>query len=274
VLPNLVIIGAGKCGTSSLHHYLDAHPSVWMSRHKELDFFQDVDCLERVEEYERHFPEPAPVRGEASPGYSGFPRVRGVPERMRALIPDARLIYLVRDPIERTVSHYVQAYRVRAESRDFEEAFLDLDGVRNKYLCYSRYATQFDRYLLSFPAEQLLVLDGDDLLRDRAAALKRVFDFAGVDPNFRSPRFDEVLNTRVEQRRLGPGSARVARVAARLGGPRAPTGVRRRLGRLAGRRVERPVVAPALRARLEEALAPEAKRLRELTGQAFPGWSV
>ncbi len=274
MLPNLIIIGAGKCGTSSLHHYLDAHPSVSMSARKELDFFQQADCLDRVEQYERHFPDDAPVRGEASPGYSGYPRVQGVPERMRALIPDVRLIYLVRDPVERAVSHYVQALRVQAESRGFEEAFSDLDGARNKYVCYSRYATQVERYVRCFPREQLLVLDGDELLNDRLGALTRVFAFLGVEASFRSPRFEDVLNTREEQYRLGPTGERLSGVAARLGGPRAPARLRHRLTRLAGRRIERPVVREALRTRLEHALAPEAARLRGIAGAPFAGWSV
>jgi hypothetical protein len=274
VLPNLIVIGAGKCGTSSLHRYLGVHPSVSMSEPKELDFFQDADCLSRVAEYERHFRDPAPVRGESSPGYSGYPRVRGAPERMRALIPGARLIYVVRDPVERAVSHYVQAFRVRAEARPFAEAFRDLDAMGNKYVCYSRYATQLDRYLRSFPPEHLLVLDGDALLGDRERTLHRVFTFLGVDPSFRSPRFADVLNTREEQYRLGPAAARFARLAARLGGQRAPAEVRAAMTRLAGRRVDRPELGADLRRRLAETLAPEAERLRRLTGQSFAGWSV
>jgi len=274
VLPNLLIIGAGKCGTSSLHHYLDAHPSVSMSEPKELDFFQDADCLDRAAQYERHFPDHVPVRGESSPGYTGYPRVQGVPERIRALIPEARLIYLVRDPIERTVSHYVQAYKVRADSRSFDQAFRDLDPERNKYVCYSRYATQVDRYLRCFPLERLLVLDGEDLLHDRHAALRHVFGFLGVDSSFYSPQFEEMLNTRESQYRLGAAGARVRRLAARAGGHRAPTGLQRGLTRLAGRRIERPVVDDALRRRLEAALAPEAARLREITGMRFSGWTV
>src|SRR5829696_2931418 len=245
-----------------------------MSEPKELNFFQDADCLERVAEYERHFRDPAPVRGETSPGYSGWPRVHGVPERMRTLVPDARLIYLVRDPVERAVSHYVQAYRTRADDRGFETAFRDLDAELNKYVCYSRYATQVERYLRCFSPEQLLVLDGDELLHERTATLQRVFEFVGVDASFRSPRFEDVLNTREEQYRLRARAARVARVAVRLGGRRVPAGVRGGLTRLAGRRVERPPLDAGLRARLEEVLAPEVERLRRSTGQAFPGWSV
>lgn len=274
MLPNLLIIGAGKCGTSSLHHYLDAHPSVSMSKPKELDFFQDPDCLERVAQYERHFSGDSPVRGESSPGYTGYPRVQGVPERIRTVIPDVRLIYLVRDPIERTVSHYVQAYKVRAETRSFEDAFRELDPQANKYVCYSRYAIQLERYLRCFPLERLLVVDGDDMLRNRADVLRRVFAFAGVDPSFRSPRFDELLNTREDQYRLGAAGARTARLAARGGARRAPNGVRRALRRVAGRRVDRPVVDAKTRERLEAALAPEAARLREMAGMSFSGWTV
>ena len=102
MLPNLIVIGAPKGGTTSLHHYLGAHPDVFMSRRKELGLFDREDWRDRVEWYERQFPDrPRGYAGESSPAYSMHPTVAGVPERIHELLPDARLIYLVRDPVER-----------------------------------------------------------------------------------------------------------------------------------------------------------------------------
>src|SRR5436190_20938382 len=107
-LPTFFIIGAPRSGTSSLHHYLNLHPEIGMSRLKETHHFVDnvQPPARRVEdraEYEALFPSDARVRGEASPSYACYPQHGGAPERISVLLPDAKFIYLVRDPIERTV---------------------------------------------------------------------------------------------------------------------------------------------------------------------------
>src|ERR671923_1441551 len=154
VLPNLIVIGAAKCGTTSLHEYLDAHPEVAMSREKELDFFVEEKSWGRgVEWYERQFAD-APVRGESSPSYTAYPRYRGVPERIRTVVPDAKLVYLVRDPIERIVSHFRHRQVVRPGA--LEDAFAD-PYRREGLVAPSRYWLQLERYLEHFPPEQILV---------------------------------------------------------------------------------------------------------------------
>jgi len=115
-LPNLVVVGAMKCGTTALHGFLDRHPEIAMSDPKELNFFfgpaagsgDDAPWAEGnrhrgVGWYRHQFPVAAPVRGESSPGYTS-PSEPHVAARMAALIPGARLVYLVRDPVERAVS--------------------------------------------------------------------------------------------------------------------------------------------------------------------------
>ena len=105
MLPNLIVIGAERCGTSSLHRYLRSHPQVFMSKKKELNFFVAEREWRRGRSwYERQFPADAPVRGESSPAYTAYPVFSGVPARLAALVPDAQLLYLVRDPVERTIS--------------------------------------------------------------------------------------------------------------------------------------------------------------------------
>src|SRR4051812_14286994 len=113
MLPNLIIIGAQKCGTTSLHKYLHCHPEVEMSKPKELDFFAEKSTkstwFKGSEWYKSCFPQSdAKIYGESSPSYTGYPIFKNVPARMHGLIPDAKLIYLVRDPIQRVVSAYIQ----------------------------------------------------------------------------------------------------------------------------------------------------------------------
>ena len=279
MLPNLLIIGAAKCGTSSLHYYLDQHPDVSMSRPKETNFFVRDDWLALRSWYESRFDVSAAVRGEASPSSTLFPYFRGVPERVHSLVPDAKLIYLVRDPLARLVAHYVEMYGLYFEHRPFEEAVGDPDEARNFYLAGSRYASQLEQYLRFFPEERVLVLEQDDLLRKRERTLRRVFDFVGVDPEFRSEAFDRELNVRalkVRPRRSGLLLARTGliRLGRRKVPPRLRALVSRPVKRIVTREIEEPRLEGELRVRLTAALTPEVERLRVLAGRRFEGWGI
>jgi hypothetical protein len=93
---------------------------------------------------------------EASPSYSAYPRRTGVPGRIKEAVPDARFVYLIRDPVDRTVSHYRHRVAVEGESPSFPEAVADLDRC-NVYLCASCYATQLEQYLSQFDAGRILI---------------------------------------------------------------------------------------------------------------------
>jgi hypothetical protein len=269
------VIGAAKCGTTSLHEYLDRHPDISMSAEKELDFFvPEKRRSDSVEWYESRFDPRAPVRGESSPSYTAHPFYPGPPARIRALIPDVRMVYLVRDPIERTISHWLHRVSTHAEMPSFEEA---LDSEQGE-VGLSRYWLQLEQYLAHFPAEQILVVDSDDLRERRDETLARIFRFVGVDPDFRSVEFERehvpvarpVRRNRAGRAVLGGlrralGSERTSAVLAR-----APAGLKAPFRQA----VERPALSEAVRARLEDELRGEVERLRAHTGQAFAGWSV
>ena len=270
MLPNLLVIGAAKAGTSSLHVYLDEHPDISMSWPKELFYFSFEDWRERRAWYERFFRD-APVRGESCPQYAMHPAFPDVSRRVHSLIPDARLIYLVRDPVERFVAHYVDNIKLALERRPLDEV-LALDDGANYFLAASRYATQLERFLACFDQSRILVLDQRDLLHRRAETMRSVFAFLGVDPDFTSPAFSRELNAHVDK----PGLSRFGHWA--YTSERLPARVRslvvRHGGRLLTRRVPIPRLSDPQRERLLEHLAPEAERLRALTGQPFAGWSV
>ena len=106
-LPNLIIIGGLKCGTTSIHHYLGLHPEIHMSKPKELNFFvEELNWDLGLDWYRGRFDDRFAVRGESSPHYTNLPYFEGVPERIHEHIPDAKLIYMVRDPISRILSHW------------------------------------------------------------------------------------------------------------------------------------------------------------------------
>jgi hypothetical protein len=108
-LPTFLGIGTVKGGSSSMYYYLKAHPMIFMSEPKELQFFvAELNWDRGLEWYERHFAgaEAFAAAGEFSPGYTQHPHLSGVPKRIASVLPDVRLVYFVRDPIERMRSHY------------------------------------------------------------------------------------------------------------------------------------------------------------------------
>jgi len=263
-LPNLIVIGAAKSGTTSLHRYLAVHPEIQMSAVKELRFFQDPRALERRDEYARFFDGRAAVRGEATPAYTYHPLIPDVPERIRATVPDARLIYVVRDPVERAIAAYAEARANDKEDRTADEALRDPQDDYSPYLAPSRYGMQAERFLDHFPREQLLVVHQRDLLGRRLETMRRIFRFLGVDEDFESPDFAEEANTRAGKRRRNwAGRAlhrsRLLRVAQRL--PDRPRALLLRpLRRLTSQPIE-VAVSPDVRARLDQSLGDELGRL-------------
>lgn len=284
MLPNFFVIGAAKCGTTSLAFYLQAHPEIHLSPVKETRYFAAPDPhkpfggprIGRRREYEALFESSAPARGEASPAYSQHPWRAGVPERIHALIPGARLVYLVGDPIKRLVSHYRQALAHTGETQTLAQI---LEQPDHPFLCAGRYALQLERYLEVFPREQLLVIDQDQLLHERRRALERVFDFLHVSPDFWSAEFELMRNRGSEHRVLSRGPYARLRASALHGALGAlPDRLRRGLVSSARRALAPAVGELALdssqREHLEACYRPEAARLREITGQSFSGWSL
>ena len=275
-LPNLLVIGATKAATTAVHSYLGLHPEIDMAPDKELNFFLDPDCVERLDEYKTFFDARFPFRGEASPLYTYAPNVPGVPRRVREAIPEAKLIYLVRDPVERTLSDYVHYAALWGPSTD---AFAHPEHAYNVYTAPSMYARQLEAYLAEFPREQILVVDQADLLADGKAMMRAIFRFLGADEDFTSPHFDDRVNPAESRRRM-----------TRLGRWLRGSGLATALGRLpegprdlvlaTARRVmfRAPSASPQLDADLRERLratfADDAARLRELTGLEFPSWQV
>lgn len=277
-LPNLLVIGAQKAGTSSLHRYLDLHPEISMSHNKELNFFMlhSEPSDAEFQRYKQNFDPRARVRGESSPNYTCYPQVSGIPERIHRLIPDAKLIYMVRDPIERAVSSYLQARAIGEDLRPIADA---LEDPNTWYVSRGLYYAQLERYLPYFRQEQILVVAQEALLAQRAETMRRIFGFLDVDQSFWSPGFEQRWEVSSGKGRLYKFAYRASR---RIAGPefwrRLPTGVR-----WLGERIvysprddesSRPDLDEGLRERLTERFREDARKLRELTGEDFPRWSV
>lgn len=285
-LPTFVIIGAMKAGTTSLYHYLAQHPEIQMASTKETNFFSGppngipyptgLKRIERLADYEQLFDPAVAVRGEASPSYAVYPQRKGVPERMSDLVPDAKLIYLVRDPVARAVSQYQHHVSYENERRSIEAA-LDPSDPDGRYTSPSFYAAQLERYLEYFSMDNILVLDQADLLADRQSTLREVFAFLEVDETFYSREFDKEMNTNEELRRFSTFMVLV-RYARRTPLQRLPRGLRvflrRSVGRIVSRPLERSGLSDELRTRLQELYADDVRRFRELTGKRFSTWRI
>jgi len=290
--PTFIVIGAGKCGTTSLHAYLDLHPEISMSKVKETNHFLS-GCrafqgrtIDEWRDYIATMDARSPVRGESSPTYSTYPRFEGVPKRISESIPDVKLIYLVRDPVERIVSQYLMRassnqphLRVPDPGIGFEEVVGNLHDRHNPFACPGYYMTQIRQYLEYFPAGNLLVVDSNELQTDRRTTLQGIFRFLGVDDSFWGSSMTGKMNVGSEKRRVRKpyetlvNHPSVSWIRNRMPAAtwKALTGpVRKRISSP----VERPVPGPAFRLRVEEAFGEEIAELREFTGQKFSSWSV
>jgi hypothetical protein len=187
-LPNLIIIGGLKCGTTSIHHYLGLHPQIQMSKPKELNFFvEGLNWDLGLDWYASRFDDRFEVRGESSPHYTNLPRCEGVPERIHEHCPDARLIYMVRDPIKRILSHWVHATGAGYETRELVPT---LSAPDSSYIHRSMYWMQLQPFLELFDRSQIEIITQEELQRERDETMRKAFRFAGVDEGFSSEQFD------------------------------------------------------------------------------------
>ena len=179
-LPDFVIIGAQKCETTSFYHLLVQHPYVEPAATKELHFFDSL-FEEGIDWYRRCFPPPVwkdgrrTITGEATPGYLFRPYV---PERMTEVIPQAQLIALLRNPVDRAYSQYHQRLRKGGEHRTFEEVIIEAANKSHaQYLSRGIYVNQLLRWSKFFSDEQMLVLKSEDFFERPQETLKIVLDF-------------------------------------------------------------------------------------------------
>ncbi len=214
-LPDLLIIGGQRCGTSSLYKYLGRHPNAAPSLRKEIEYFS-TDFAEGERWYRAHFPlrirralarmlrRPF-VTFEATPDYLFDPRAPG---RAARLLPNAKLIVMLREPVERAISHYHHSVRHGLEELDLLPAIMAekerLDGEQERvaadpttralefrrfsYAARGRYAEQIERWLAHYPREQLLAVRFDDFTSAPFETFDRILDFAGL-PRWYPPEF-------------------------------------------------------------------------------------
>ncbi len=197
--PTFIVIGAEKCGTTSLYHYLNQHPQILPSVEKELDFF-DLEFSQGNDWYLAHFP-PVPqedgfITGESSANYLYHPQAAA---RIKECFPETKLIVILRNPIDRTVSRYYMLaknnsskHSISAEiTAEIQRIKKEIKGDvipwqvlnRNRNIGNSLYLYHLKPWLSIFPREQFLILKSENLFAKTGVVMNQVFDFIGL-PNY------------------------------------------------------------------------------------------
>jgi hypothetical protein len=213
-LPDYIIAGAQKSGTTSLWVYLNEHPLVEKPMKKEMNYF-DAKFSRPLKWYRMHFPLQQPSRdaedgqrtltGESSAYYMFHPLA---PQRIAQTLPKVKIILLLRNPVDRAFSHYQLKLRRRQEPLSFEEAiqaeearlhgeeerirrnpaYCSINHDRYSYLARGRYIEQILRWHSVFPSNQLLILESGEFFQKTAEVYQRVLRFLNL-PSYEPPQF-------------------------------------------------------------------------------------
>jgi len=288
--PNLFVIGSMKSGTTYLTRLLEAHPAVFMCPVKEPCSFADPSVLKSfwrgrwrdghwrsLDRYLSLFAAAGdvPYRAEASTVYSQVPVFAGIPERILALSPEAKFIYIMRDPIERTISHYRHVVRWWGERRDI------LTAIRfdPHYRDVSYYARQLRAYLRHVDANRIYTLTLESLVAQPREQYRALCSWLGIDPEFDPGLFGERLNEtpeEIEQVR-GLGILHRLRCSRMYGSirPLVPKFLRKLGSRLAAKpfKLSRAVVDEVERY-LRLTQQKQTEELSDLLGRDFPEWKT
>lgn len=288
--PNVFLIGSMKAGTTYLSELLSTHPEVFVSLPREPCHFADPGALRKTwplmyrlgywKSAERYFnlfvnAGDARIIAEGSTVYTQAPRFAHVPERILEACPDAKFVYIIRDPVERTLSHYWHRVWWWGERRSMAEAI----RADSHYIDTSYYAYQLEIYLRHVPRERIHVLTLEELVTEPVTHLTRLFTWLGIDPTFR-PILDGAFSNPtppIVERARGFGlldRIRKSPLYARIG-PRIPGGMRRLGVKLAVREIRTAEVpVDAVKAYLRPIQRPQTEELSRLLGREFPQWTT
>ncbi|MDT5156678.1 MAG: hypothetical protein QOC99_240 [Acidobacteriota bacterium] len=294
-MPNFLVIGAGKSGTTALHRYLKQHPQIFMSTPKELRFFpfehekpifwgpsDDVDTATMVtnlENYRGHFAAGAdyPARGESSPLYLYYPQTAG---RIRHHIPEAKLIAILRHPADRAYSQFLMKRRDGRERLSFFEALAAeeqriADGWSHHWHYRQRgfYAAQLKPYFDLFDEKQLRVYLYEDYITDPVGFMQDIFRFLNVDDTFVPDMSVRHNESKIPRSRALQVFLTEPRFAKNLFKPLLPTRWSRRIGdSLRRQNLTKPPLAPELRRQLTEGYREDIQQLQDMLRRDLSHW--
>jgi hypothetical protein len=279
MLPNFLIIGAPRSGTTLLYEGLRKHPEVYMSPVKEPLFFSGYGKMERMEEYQGLFAGVTNERlvGEASTLYLYSPEA---PTRIALSLPDVKLIAILRNPVDRAYSNFLHHVKIGFQNSDFSSALAteerSMREGRSPFLYYRDlgfYGRQIERYLAIFDRSQMLFLLYEDLPIDPAGVFGTVFRFLGVDANL--PVDTSVkhnpsgvpIHSRLHRLVTGPSSVKTVLKAI------LPEDFQERLLlRALNLTLSKPSLDPEIRHRLASEYRQDIQKTQELIGRDLSTW--
>ena len=279
-LPNLLIIGASKAGTTSLHDYLSRHPEIHMSENKELAFFDPrLRWNLGVDWYKANFDAAYRINGESSPQYTTYPIVPDVPRRIKEVLGAPKFIYLLRDPVDRLLSQYTQVLDDFPGARSFSEILPNIENEDAGYIQKSSYFLQLNEYLQLFPRDSILVVINERLAARPRETLRAVFRFIGVDETFWSAELEAYRNVGGEKRQTAAWFDNHApsflKTYLRSEPTVLPWKVKeavRSVSRLGGTVTRKPKLASQDDLRLQQLLRADVTALRHFLGDPLPEW--
>lgn len=266
-LPDFVIIGAMKSGTTTLHAQLAAQPQFFMSEPKEPNFFSNDEIYAKGEGWYRALFKDAPagaIKGESSTHYTKLPTYPKTIERLAALIPDAKFIYVMRDPVDRLVSHYIHEWTQGVITCPIDEAI----DKHPELVAYSRYAFQMAPWVARFGRERILPVVFEEMTANPDAELKRIAAFLGAKGDVQWRDDLEARNVSSERIRKFPGYELIVDnpVATALRRALIPRALRDKVKSNLQMR-ERPELSPARRDELAEIFEADIEALAPLVGR-------
>jgi hypothetical protein len=260
-LPSLILIGADHAGLPALCAHLNAHPQIAV-RESDSEFFASSRSWSRgLEGYRALFSAGARVIGECAPSCTRMPRVEGVAERLHEALPKARLVYLMRDPIQRIVDAYTALVAAGTEDRTFRAAIASLRD--NPYVDQSRYHLQLEPFWKVFGHGRVHLLTRERLNAAPRETLSALYRFARVDADFFDAEIDRQMRQdgeAVEPAKSTPLRAGLAWLKDQIAAPRLES--------------SQPKIDAELHARLDYALSEDLRCLRAATGERFSDWSL
>jgi Sulfotransferase domain len=284
--PNLFVIGAMKSGTTSLHEYLNTHPQIAMSEWKEPAFFVEELTLRRGEDwYLSLFENDTGYRylGESSTHYTRLPLFQGVAERLHRFNPDARLIYIMRNPLDRLVSQYWHNTQIRDFKRGGGEPRSLSRAVREdpQYLAFGDYAMQLRPYIDLFGREALYILTFEMLVQDPQRELDRIYEWLGLPSHPLGDLSAQAYNQRPQGITGAAGAGILYRIRFSNTWHRVASYVPTWMKEWAKRRAYRPFDErqskkdiARLRADIGDVQRRQIERLRQLLNRDFPEWRM
>ncbi len=295
-LPDFLIIGAYKCGTTSLVDYLGQHPRIYLPWLQEPNYFAyeqdlvgagpkpEIDWhsvyrrhrARSLEQYEALFEEApaAAVVGECSPEYMRSPHACA---RVRATLPDVKLLAILRNPVDRAYSDYQAFVRDSVEQEPFEQAVRRSYGTQpgHQYVATGFYGRQLEPYYAAFPSAQIKVLLTEDLQRRGREVLGEVTAWLGVDDDGFAPDLSATRNVSGRPGNVAVSSAyRLRRYLRPWLKPIVPAAVQRRADGLLAQGLKRETMSADVRAELSDVYREDVRLLETLVGRDLSGWLV